>query len=153
MYIWWFSVSLWASSQLIASFAVQHVFSFIRVHFSIIDLNPWANPILFKKPFPTPLSCRKWSFSSLGFRFYTGVFDLFGDNFLECGRDKLTVIFLSMKTQSSCPILTETADFPLVCILGVYVISIHWALPYLENYLLPLVFYSFLNKHKFISVP
>lgn len=56
-------------------------FSVLWVHFSILDLNPWANPILVRNSFPTPVSYRILSFYSLGLTFYTEIFNLFGDIF------------------------------------------------------------------------
>lgn len=43
---------------LIAAFAIHKLFDIVRYHLPIIDLNYWANGVLLRKSFPTPMSCR-----------------------------------------------------------------------------------------------
>lgn len=53
-------------TQLIGSIAIQKHFSFMKSHLSTGGLNSWANGILFRKSFPTPLSCRALPMFSSG---------------------------------------------------------------------------------------
>ena len=45
-------------TQLVVSLAVQKPFGFMRSHLSILGLSSWANGDLFRKSFPSPMSCK-----------------------------------------------------------------------------------------------
>lgn len=61
---------------------MQKLLSSTRSHLPTVGLISWANGVLFRKPFPTSISCRVLPvFSSNSFRFYIEIFDSSGVNF------------------------------------------------------------------------